>query len=69
MRLNELNQRKIQEELQLKEEEIRLENLREQKIIQARILEEKRIKDEEERIKEWERKFDRGANSKRRRID
>jgi hypothetical protein len=35
-----------------------LENLREKKITEARLFEEKRVKDEEERIKEWERKFD-----------
>ena len=58
LKLKDFNHRKKEEELQLKEEEIILRNLEEQKIIEAGIIEEKRIKDEDERIKKWERKFD-----------
>ena len=34
------------------------QDLEEQKVLEAKIAEEKRIQDENERIKEWERKFD-----------
>ena len=48
---------KREEELQLKEEEITLKNLREQKIIEARIIEENRNK-KTFGLKDWEKKFD-----------
>ena len=35
-----------------------MKDLEEQKVLEAKISEEKRIQDENERIKEWERKFD-----------
>ena len=48
----------MEEKLRLEEEEQRIKDIEEQKIIQNRIDEEKRINDENERIKEWERNFD-----------
>ena len=44
--------------MRLKDEEIKLKNLAEKKIIEDGIIEEQRAKDEEQRIKDWERKFD-----------
>ena len=50
--------KKREEELILRENDLKLKDLEEQKIFQKRIAEEKRIKEENERIKQWEKKFD-----------
>ena len=42
----------------MKEDELKIKNLEERKMFEKRITEEKRIKDENERIKQWEIKFD-----------
>ena len=44
--------------MKLREEELKLKELNEEKVINLRIIEANRIKDEEERIREWEIKFD-----------
>ena len=41
-----------------------MKDLEEQKVLETKIAEEKRIQDENERIKEWERKFDIEQNKK-----
>jgi hypothetical protein len=63
LRLKEQQYKKKEEDLRLKEEELRLKDLEERRIIEARIIKENRIKEENERIKEWEIKFD--ADQKR----
>ena len=58
LKLKDQKHKKREEELILKENELKLKNLEEQKIFEKRIAEEKRTNEENERIKQWEKKFD-----------
>ena len=61
--MKEYKHKKREEELRLKAEELRLKDLEDQKLLEKRTIEKNRIKEENERIKEWEIKFD--ADQKR----
>ena len=58
LRQKEEEHKKRQVEIKKKEEEIRLREIDEQRASDARIAEEKRIEEENTRVKEWEKKFD-----------